>query len=134
MKMFWVRELYGTEIPRIDAQHKDLFERINKLSQSIEHGATKAEILNLFNFLENYTKDHFNCEELIMEQRRCTSCADNKEAHEKFKVEFSKFKNEFLEKGLSEPFIRKLDDFLGSWWRSHIMTIDIKLRDTVRKS
>jgi len=131
LKIHWVKSLYGTGIPQIDDQHKELFERINSFLDSVDRGVGKDEIENLLIFLENYIKSHFLCEERIMTERKCSACVDNKAAHARFIQEYTKLRNLYANNRATNPFLEEMAYFLLTWWRDHIAKVDTKLRDTV---
>jgi len=80
----WKSE-YETGVLAIDAQHKVLFDNINRLEQLLEkEKPDQPEVDNLLTFLEDYTKLHFNSEETCMARFRCPAYAKNKEDHALF--------------------------------------------------
>ena len=57
-----------TDDEMIDAQHKELFEKINALFESCEGGKGAEETMNTLNYLVDYTKFHFGAEEKLQEE------------------------------------------------------------------
>ena len=58
--------LTGNEL--IDAQHKELINRINKLVGACENGVCQLEAIRMLDFLSDYTDFHFREEEALQEK------------------------------------------------------------------
>lgn len=129
MRLIWTKELYGTGDATVDSQHQELFNRINQVMESIEKGGSKADVGNIMNFLGSYAVSHFACEEKIMDQKKCATACQNKEAHKIFLSKYADLKKMFDESGVSDAFVKGLQNILFPWLRSHIMTIDSKLKE-----
>ena len=129
MPIQWNQQLYGTGNEKIDAQHRQIFERANALEQILNETGRAADFRYVIDFLCRYVREHFRCEESVMERRRCSACKENKKAHERFIYEFELIKQRFLAEGSSESLMRETCQFLNSWLRLHIMAVDTKLRE-----
>ena len=64
-----------------------------------------------------------------MERIRCSACPLNKTAHAQFLKEYAKLKAVFDRDGVSNEFLSGLKTILFPWLRSHIMTIDAKMKE-----
>ena len=62
MLLEWKKNL-SVDIPRLDEQHKDIFEKINLLFDAYKHNKGKTEVVKAIIFLEDYTLKHFMLEE-----------------------------------------------------------------------
>ena len=127
----WIEEKHGNGIEELDLQHKELFDRINNLQTSIADGKkTKAELWHTIDFMVDYVKEHFEFEEKIMAERKCSALEDNMKAHSHFLAEFQAFRQHFDQKGtdgsLSLPIVKQAEEFI----QNHISTIDARLRKT----
>lgn len=67
MNLNWDNNL-ATGIVNIDNQHKELFDRINKLLIAMKEGKGKDEVIGTLNFLEDYVIKHFTEEEEIQKK------------------------------------------------------------------
>ena len=56
---------YETGIPEIDAQHRRLFQAINRMEAAYQAGTEEAEAQESLAFLARYTLEHFETEEAI---------------------------------------------------------------------
>ncbi len=59
-------ESFETGIEEIDAQHKHLFEVINRLAACFKAGRAETGARESLDFLNEYTKEHFYAEEEFM--------------------------------------------------------------------
>ncbi len=128
MPVEW-NESYAVGEARIDRQHKNLFEFINRLETLIAQRRLEAsEVENLFAFLDAYVNTHFAYEELCMTLRGCPVAKKNKEAHDKFLAFWQGFLKEYTPHSVSLKALEDLQETLASWLRQHICKIDVKLR------
>ena len=74
----------ATGVPSVDAQHRELIQRINELHADCVAGKAREELMEHLNYLGSYAKSHFAQEEAIMQEHRCPSRGQNKAAHTKF--------------------------------------------------
>lgn len=130
VKLIWDDDLYATGVEIIDAQHKQLFEKINELLVATAVGKSRDDVNEIMEFLAGYVQNHFGCEEEIMEKHNCASCAVNKVAHAKFLKEFTDIKAQFDRDGVTPEFMVGLQRKVCDWLKNHIGKIDLKLRET----
>ncbi len=123
---------YATGVPAIDIQHKALFDTINRIEKLLGKGAIdRAEADHLLEFLEQYAAQHFKDEEACMSRFHCP-------AHEKNKVEHGQFLNvvrycraEYAATTPTREALERLHATVALWINSHILKLDIQLRDCV---
>jgi len=121
---------YRTGIRRVDVQHRALFQVVNRLEiLAASDPIDVAELEQLVNFTEDYITYHFGYEEQCMQSRRCPAHAANKEAHERFIVQWHEFKRRYTEHGAQKELIKEVLSFAEDWIRSHILRVDICLRE-----
>jgi hemerythrin len=130
-------EKFETGHPQIDFQHKMLMNYINKLD-GISHttNPTRQEvefIINLVDFVEKYTTEHFKHEESCMKRHHCVAYTENKFAHQAFSRYFVEFKRRLANEGCRPEVLRDLHETCTAWIRSHILTIDVKLKDCLAR-
>jgi hemerythrin len=125
-------EQFETGDPDIDSQHKMLIDYINRLeemSRTTNPDRTEAEfLLNLVDFVENYTKVHFSHEENCMARHRCPAYEKNKSAHQEFLQFFQRFKYRFENEGCRPDILKELHDTCSAWIQGHILRIDTQLK------
>jgi hemerythrin-like metal-binding protein len=74
----------ATGVSEIDAQHKELFKRINVLFEACSKRKGRAEVGNLLKFLEEYVVVHFGTEEKYMTMFNYPEYSSHKEEHTNF--------------------------------------------------
>ncbi len=128
-------ESMTTGLPNLDAQHRELFERYNKLSEALKQGSGSGRTANgeLLDFLQFYTEWHFEREEECMEQHRCPAAEANKKAHAQFIEMFGEFYDQWQESDTDMALVQQTYEELGNWIKKHIMGIDTQLLMCVKK-
>jgi hemerythrin len=111
-------------IPEIDAQHQELFRRLDGLLEAIRSGRSREEVGKTLLFLEDYTVQHFGAEETQMIVRAYPGFADHKKEHEGFIAELQALKAEHQRDGPTASLIIRVNTYLTGWLRSHIFRTD----------
>jgi hemerythrin len=126
---------FETGVLELDTQHKVLFDNINRIGKLLEkQDIDRSEAAYLLNFLEQYAAQHFTGEETCMARFRCPAHERNKKEHEMF-MEILKFaRGEFDSATLPGKVLERLHESMVWWINNHILKVDIKLKDFVRKS
>jgi hemerythrin len=123
---------FETGDPAIDSQHRALISHINRLEEMSHNTNPNRQevefILNLVDFVENYTQMHFSHEEDCMERHRCPAHQENKAAHNHFLNFFREFKRRFEAEGCRPNVLKDLHDACSSWIQDHILKIDTRLK------
>ncbi len=134
MFLIWDDAKYASGFEEIDAQHKELFNRINELltacttSEGFSGQVAEEQALNMVDFLGKYVIEHFKCEEECMERHRCPLAAVNKVSHTKFLQDFTEIKEKIEREGLTRGIIVQLEGLLVGWITKHIQRVDAELR------
>jgi hemerythrin len=129
MAIEWTEE-YATGNAEVDAQHRRLFDLLNSLEQRINKGEPPAEMVDVFDGLAAYAKEHFAFEERCMEQCACSAAGVNKLAHQRF---LRMVGSSLQDLRLQEPTLKVFKSLhweLTDWLRNHICKIDTSLRAT----
>ena len=132
MKIEWTADL-ETGFPELDAQHRKLFDMIAKMTVHIEAPIIDDEKINeLVVFLEDYAREHFECEERCMAETNCPARDINSEAHQTFLKGVMRFKKDYADHGEKREFVAILQASLYAWLRNHILRVDSALRTVSR--
>ena len=123
MNLNWDNTL-ATGIDSIDNQHKELFNRINKLFLSIKEGEAKDDMMKTLDFLEEYVLKHFTEEEMIQKKNNYPKYNMQHEQHEGFKNQLKKLRENFESKGTSSLLVLNVQREMSNWWTKHIITLD----------
>ncbi|MCF2681838.1 bacteriohemerythrin [Faecalicatena contorta] len=109
----------------IDAHHKELIDRINKLLDSCEQSNEKAVAVRTLDYLSEYTDFHFSAEEQLQREIDYPGFAKHKEQHDAFKQTIKELE-EMLEEeeGPSQAFVEKVQENVIKWFYTHIEGFD----------
>lgn len=117
-------------IPLIDAEHKQLFNIIDKAYKlvinqvSAKHNA--KEIMETLSQLKGYTEEHFRDEEEYMESINYSGLEAQKRAHATFINRLEEITFEKIEKN-AQKYMESLIEFLLCWLINHILQSDKKI-------
>ncbi len=124
MSLQWNENLASGSM-EIDAQHKELFSRINNLLASFDKEATDLQELGkIVQYLSDYVVYHFGTEEKNMEHYRYSSTAQHKAQHEQFVKTFEKLKTRLAREGFSKQLGGEITDLCVDWLLNHIKYSD----------
>ncbi|MEK6673351.1 MAG: bacteriohemerythrin [Nitrospirota bacterium] len=135
--MQWTEDL-SVGIKTIDDQHKELFNRINSLVDTIKDHTCKYKIGDVIKFLEDYIVEHFSLEQKIMRESGYPNYDPHRLQHEKFIQNFFELKVE-LEKieAWRRPGSYDLsvatNQIVVDWILDHISMIDKQLGEFLKK-
>ena len=104
----------------IDAQHRELFSRINRLLDACKKGEGKEEVSNVVSFVETYVVEHFSTEEKAMMRQNYPAFAEHKKQHEAFKKDFGVLKADIAREGPGLSSVAKINKVLVDWLILHI--------------
>lgn len=125
--MFFLNEDMEIGIAKIDDQHKELFDGLNRLvSISIRPDVNEEEMYKHLDFLEAHIICNFADEEALQKQSGDPKHEHHKKQHQIFLNEFYKLKNEFMENGISAKFSAKLDKSIINGIVTHIKNNDME--------
>jgi hemerythrin-like metal-binding protein len=127
MAIEW-NEKFGTGNGQIDAQHRRLFDMLNNLERRINEGEAPSKMVDVFDDLADYIKEHFCFEEECMEFCACSASAINKMEHLQF---LRKLCASLEDLKLQKPTLKVFESLhaeLSKWICSHVCRIDRALR------
>ena len=117
------RDIYSIGIDSVDKEHKQLFDILNGLEESIKH-IRHEDISCLLNTLIDYSQDHFDNEVKEMTQHNYPEdlLEQHVEEHGKFLLEVYKLE----EKSMSLTFglMMNTSNFLKDWIIGHLLGSD----------
>ncbi|TAF51465.1 MAG: hemerythrin [Oscillatoriales cyanobacterium] len=117
-----------TGIPDIDAQHKQLIDKMNELIKAIQSNQDQATIQRIVSSLSSIANLHFGYEETCMNRYRCPIAEKNKMLHSLFTRNFSEIRRELLLSGSSPELKTRIEKDLLDWFGTHIKGIDTQLK------
>jgi hemerythrin len=111
-------------IEGIDAQHKELFLRIDRLLAAMQMHRGAVEVGRLLDYLGEHVVVHFGAEEGIMRERRYPGFDAHRQEHERFLQDFQALRAEFLTSGPSAILAIRVTNRVTTWLREHIYRTD----------
>ncbi len=123
MAVKWTPSL-SVGVEYIDEQHKVWFEKANDLFQAGKSGKSKEIIAQTFDFLDEYTKQHFRDEEAYMTEINYPDLEKQKTAHKSFVEQLAKLKKDYEESGENILLIINANKMIIDWLTKHISTMD----------
>ena len=109
----------------IDAQHKELIDRIDQFVKVCEDGDGNVKAINMLDYLSDYTDFHFSDEEKLRQEVSYPGYPQQKEKHEEFKKTIETLHN-YLEEldGPNDAFVEQVKSKVVDWLFGHIETFD----------
>nr|CRH05761.1 Putative methyl-accepting chemotaxis sensory transducer [Candidatus Magnetococcus massalia] len=120
----WRRD-YTTGEESIDEQHRGLMAIINRLYDQLWDGEGSDDYQKILHELEEYTRNHLQHEESLLERRNAPGLAEHKQIHKQFIGQLVEFKNS-AEEGRMTLSMEMLS-FLKRWLRNHIIGADVQM-------
>jgi len=131
MAVEWTPKL-SVGVESIDNQHKVWFEKANALFEAGQSGKAKEYIIQMFDFLDEYTKQHFKDEEKYMSVIGYPGIDLQKKAHSSFITELAKLKEEYHKSGGNILLIINANKMIINWLTKHISSMDTGIGDFAR--
>jgi hemerythrin len=116
----------------IDNQHRELFKKADELFEAGKNGKSKEYILQLFDFLGEYTKTHFKDEENYMLSIKYPEYESQKKMHESFIGKLGSLRKDCEKAGVNLSVIINTNQFILEWLTKHISVDDKKIGQYVK--
>lgn len=129
----WNKSL-ETGIELIDAQHMELFARIDRLELAMYNGRAVTELANLLEYLESYVIEHFKTEEDLMLDISFPGYAAHTREHNDFRKSIERLLVEYKNRGADSYLAIDVDKQLRKWLEHHIMKVDMEFVPFIRKA
>jgi len=120
--MFEWKPEYSVQIPKIDAQHQQLFVLAAELHNAMSQGKGKAVLKQSLARLIEYTKVHFACEEQLMNQYHYPEVVAHKAQHDQLTAQVVDLHKRFLSGETTLTITLMV--FLKNWLERHIAASD----------
>ena len=132
MALLWNSNLeVGVDL--IDNQHKKWFEKADQLFEAGKSGKSKEYIIQMFDFLDEYTKTHFKDEERYMQSINYPEIASQKQMHEGFIKKLAELRKDYESAGANITVIISANQFILEWLTKHISSADKKIGEYAKK-
>lgn len=113
---------YSVRVQALDAQHKKLFDIVNRLYEAMKAGSGKQAMADTLNQLVQYTQQHFSQEEALLQRAGYAELPTQKIQHARFVAQIKGFSDD-VKSGASAVSIELLE-FLRNWLTQHILKED----------
>lgn len=133
--MKWTQDM-AVGIETIDAQHQELFKRINDLLLAIKEHRCRSEIDGTIKFLDDYARFHFSEEEKRMQEAGYDGLADHRKHHADYLNNIEELKElagQPRVEGASYELSVTTNQVVVDWIVDHIMKIDRKFGEYVKR-
>ncbi len=124
-KMVW-SNTFSVGVEKLDDQHKKMIHTINKLIENPDSSVNSEIVSEVLNELRQYASEHFELEEMILEEIGYPDFERHKAEHKEFRVKLVAFCSATTAHINDVPFI--LFNFLNEWLVNHILQDDMKYR------
>jgi len=113
-----------TNVESVDEQHKEIFRRLNEMSDMGTKLFTDEEVQKTLDFLGEYVVNHFKAEEDLMQKSSYPNYSSHKHEHDKFLESFTKYRHEFQDMGSTVSYTLGLVEHIVDWIVTHIKQSD----------
>jgi hemerythrin len=120
-------------VPDLDAQHRELFERVDRLLDSMLHG-DRTEAVQLASFLRDHVVLHFAAEEHLMLELGFPDAQRHLTEHRAFAASMLELDGAFKERGATAELVVRLEREVMAWLRDHVYVADVALGRFVTKA
>ncbi len=125
-EIVWTSRL-STGVAKLDMQHRELIGKMRDLEDAIRAGEAKAALLDAFQFLGIYMRDHFQDEEEEMDRLQIPEAELNRRGHARFLATFEALNVRLVNEGPSGHLAQEVHTELAEWFMHHILLIDMRL-------
>ncbi len=116
-----------------DAQHKELFQRVNMLLDAMSVGKGKDEVKRLFEFLDEYFTTHFEAEQSAMKRYGFPGESGHRDEHTIFRNDIARIRQECSDVVTTAVVIRT-QRYVVNWLLNHIGRSDKVLGEFILKA
>ncbi|HSM94004.1 MAG TPA: hemerythrin family protein [Anaeromyxobacteraceae bacterium] len=111
-------------IPELDAQHRELFRRIDLLVEAMMQRRGPDALASLFDFLGQYVYEHFSAEEALMRQHGYPHLPEHQAEHKRFIEDLRALQREYTAEGATALLLVKVNGRVSQWLAEHIARTD----------
>jgi hemerythrin len=123
MAIKWNENL-AVGVSEIDEQHRELFDRLNKLLEACNQGKGKEAVASMIDYLEAYVVKHFSAEEKLQRASGYPQFKAHQAMHAEFMQKAAGLKAKLEEQGPALPFVITVNKTVVDWVTNHISKAD----------
>ncbi len=125
MSIAWPEDL-TLGIALLDAQHRELYERVNALLEAM-HAGRHGDVGSLLHYLHDYAREHFRAEEELMRAQGYPQAERHAELHLSFAAALEERMQDFRERGPTASLAVDMSAWLTDWLRDHLRRADVEM-------
>lgn len=118
----------------IDNQHRQLINAINELLSACAVGKGRTKLIEISNFLLEYTKTHFAAEEKLQLQSHYPDYVNHKKYHEGFVKVVNDIVSQLEKDGPTIVMVGKINNAIAGWLINHISNEDVKVATHIKNT
>jgi hemerythrin len=127
----WTEEMsVGHDV--IDMQHKELFDKLNVLLESILKDDVEKIIDDMLIFFEKYMNEHLYYEERYLQDIAYPKTQEHHEQHLIFTRKYEDLKQKLSDNVDKSKLAFEIETFMGTWLTNHILIEDKKYAQFVQ--
>ena len=115
---------FSVGVEEIDRQHKHMMRLINHIDERLKNSGNFANIAPIVDELIEYTRYHFNNEEVLLKKNNCPEYEPHKDNHEMLLKELTDWRDKA--KDCNPDKLQELMTILKVWFPGHILNADKK--------
>ncbi len=129
--MIWKPE-YSVGVQRLDAQHRQIFETINRLHWAIQEKQQVQIVGSILSEMTAYVYSHLKEEEDLMQEYHYPDFEAHRASHKAFARKTEELIMRHEQTSFGDVSLDVLQ-FLKTWWINHIMGMDKKYVPYIKK-
>jgi len=133
MSVTW-KDSFKIGIVEIDAQHRELFSRLDSLEEAIRTGHGREMVFTTFHFLDNYVRRHFRAEEELQTLYRYPHLQMHAAEHAVFKKRLKELEERLTLDDPSEMLAAQINSLLTNWLITHVTNLDLELTGYINET
>lgn len=125
MSVSWSAKL-ATGVPMLDAQHRELFVRVDALLAAMASRRGNLHVVRTFKFLDAYVEEHFRDEVQLMTETGYPLVEGHRAAHDRFVADLRKLEGLLQAEGedAGTTVAVRAGRMLCEWLKGHIASSD----------
>ncbi|AAM23555.1 hemerythrin [Caldanaerobacter subterraneus subsp. tengcongensis MB4] len=116
----------------IDSQHKELIQKINDVLEACNRQHGKEKVVEVMQFLKDYTVKHFKDEENLMKKYQYPMYEEHKKIHEDLVKKVEDLDERIKREGVSLSVVMTVNKTLVDWFVNHISKEDKKVGEYIK--
>jgi len=128
------KDTFKIGIAEIDAQHRELFFRLDRLETALRDGKGREMVFTTFQFLDNYVQRHFRAEEELQALYSYPHLLLHAAEHAAFKKRLNELEERLTVEEPSEKLATQIRALLTNWLISHVTNLDKELTGYINEA